>query len=257
MINQKLLNRSNALTCSAIVGAASTMLAQQPAIAQNVHPTVDRPNVLMLVVDDWNDWLPAMGHNEVITPNLDKLAARGVTFQYGHASATYCAPSRTSLMTGMNATTTGAYRDQIFYYDDPTIMDIPRYFKQNGYKTVGAGKLYHHMPGCIDTRSWDEYFIWNEDFRNLGWPYYAWDGESSCIPKKLPVSDVGQAIMDWKNNPNPPTHWMDFGAIPNEDESRMADTITTDFGAEFHPRFRQRARQGRHRLLRDARRART
>ena len=55
-------------------------------------------------------------------------------------------------MTGMNASTTDCYRDQFFYFEDPSIVDFPDWFKKNNYKTTGTGKLYHHMHGGIDPK---------------------------------------------------------------------------------------------------------
>ncbi|QQE13710.1 sulfatase [Planctomycetota bacterium] len=225
--------RSGLLAMSAVVGG-SLLLGQGEVMgAEGSGGEVVRPNVLMLAVDDWNDWLPALGDNRAITPNLDRLAARGVTMANGHSPAVYSAPSRTALMTGMNATTTGIYHDQIFYVADPSIEDLPRYFKKHGYKTVGAGKIYHHMPGCIDMRSWDEYFVWNPVNKKNGWSYEAWAPKTGLLPKELPVSEVGKNILSKGVSKVMPTHWMDFGVMPNDLEPKMADTITTDFGAKF------------------------
>ena len=88
------------------------------ALVANSAP---RPNVLFISVDDWNDWLGCFGHDQAKTPNLDKLAARGTIFRNAHTSAVYCAPSRTSLMLGLNPFTTGCYHDQPHFAADPEI----------------------------------------------------------------------------------------------------------------------------------------
>ena len=137
-----------------------------------------QPNVLFISVDDWNDWVGAHGGNQAKTPNLDKLAARGVTFRYAHAAAVYCAPSRTSLMTGLNPHTTGCYYDEPHFakQNQPEVKDLALWFRENGYFVTGGGKLYHHMPGFIDMRGWDDYFIWHEEFKTKGWGLKSWEG---------------------------------------------------------------------------------
>ncbi|MEO0333622.1 MAG: sulfatase-like hydrolase/transferase, partial [Bacteroidota bacterium] len=73
------------------------------SIGQNASP-----NVLFIAIDDLNDWLGVMeGHPDAKTPNMDKLAARGVLFQNAHCQAPLCGPSRASIMTGLRPSTTG------------------------------------------------------------------------------------------------------------------------------------------------------
>src|SRR3954449_1933590 len=72
------------------------------AIAQT--PASRRPNILMLSVDDMNDWVGCLGGYEgVHTPNIDRLAKRGVLFRNAHAASPLCNPSRTALFTGLRA----------------------------------------------------------------------------------------------------------------------------------------------------------
>ena len=69
-----------------------------------------RPNVLFIAIDDQNDWIGAMqGHPHAKTPHLDRIAARGTLFLNAHCQSPLCNPSRTSLMLGLRATTTGIY----------------------------------------------------------------------------------------------------------------------------------------------------
>ncbi|MDZ7724186.1 MAG: sulfatase [candidate division KSB1 bacterium] len=110
-----------------------------------------KKNVLFIAIDDLNDWIGCMrGHPNALTPNIDRLAARGTVFSNAHCQAPICGPSRASMMTGLLPSTTGIY-GQI---DDNDIREshattrecifLPDYFKQNGYKTMGIGKLFHH-----------------------------------------------------------------------------------------------------------------
>jgi arylsulfatase A-like enzyme len=119
----------------------------------------EHPNVLMICVDDLNDWLGCMGgHPNSITPNMDKLASKGVLFTNAHCQAPICGPSRASIMTGLRPSTTGIYGqiadDKISTAGEATngIVFLPEYFKNHGYYTMGKGKIFHnHAPkGVFD-----------------------------------------------------------------------------------------------------------
>ncbi len=107
-----------------------------------------KPNVLLIAIDDLNDWIGALnGHPDTKTPNIDRLAARGTLFANAHCQAPICNPSRTSLMFGMRPSTTGVYdnspnaaRTPAFYNQ---YVSMTRHFAQNGYKTLTTGKIYH------------------------------------------------------------------------------------------------------------------
>ena len=118
---------------------------------------VDRPNVLFIAVDDLNHWVGHLNRNpQTITPNVDRLAARGVSFTRAYCAAPACNPSRAALMGGMRPSTTGVYHNPDDYR--PHIrpeQTLNSYFRRNGYLTLGAGKIYH---GSFGRRSeWDDY----------------------------------------------------------------------------------------------------
>ena len=112
----------------------------------------ERPNVLFIAIDDLNDWIGCMGgHPDALTPNLDRLAKRGVLFTNAMCPAPSCLPSRNAMMTGHAPASTGLYRNlsgHFRMYDD--LKDtpiIPHYFQKHGYKTYGVGKLLHLGTG--------------------------------------------------------------------------------------------------------------
>jgi choline-sulfatase len=117
------------------------------AFAATAAHAADRPNVLFIAVDDLNDWIgPLGGHPQAKTPNLDRLAARGVTFTNAHCQAPMCNPSRTSLMTGKRPSTTGVYAlDPWFRTAEPLkdLVTFPQHFQASGYVTMATGKLHH------------------------------------------------------------------------------------------------------------------
>ena len=82
------------------------------ACALGVSPAIgaEKPNVLFIAIDDLNDWIGCLdGHPNALTPNMDRLASRGVLFSNAHCQAPICGPSRASLFTGLLPSTSGIY----------------------------------------------------------------------------------------------------------------------------------------------------
>jgi len=121
------------------------------------------PNVLMIAVDDLNDWVKCLrGHPQAKTPNIDRLAAKGVLFERAYCAAPLCNPSRTAILTGLRPTTTGIYGNLAWFRDIPEYQDwitIPQYFRQHGYTAATGGKIYHQAHGKFsDPIAWDEQY---------------------------------------------------------------------------------------------------
>ncbi len=117
-----------------------------------------RPNILFITVDDLNVWVHHLGRNrQVITPNIDRLASRGISFTNAHAASSVCNPSRTALFTGLRPSTSGVYGNTT---DWRTVIgegySLPGWLRRNGYYTFGVGKLFH-TPEQIRTNDWDQY----------------------------------------------------------------------------------------------------
>jgi len=159
-----------------------------------------RPNVLMIAVDDWNDWVGALGgHPQVKTPNLDRLASRGVLFTEAHTAAPICNPSRTALLTGRRPSTSGVYlNDQPWRIAMPDVITLPQHFRQNGYRVEGGGKVFHHGRGYNDPRSWDRYFFWNPAARANGWhDNYSFPPDPEPARPVTPMPSVSWRNFDW------------------------------------------------------------
>jgi arylsulfatase A-like enzyme len=116
-----------------------------------------RPNVLFIVLDDMNDWLGCYGgHPQVKSPNIDRLARRGVLFANAHCVSPICGPSRAAVLTGMRPETTGVYHNKGTYIDYvPDAVTFPEHFRAHGYHALAAGKVNHGL-GEPDPRLWDE-----------------------------------------------------------------------------------------------------
>jgi iduronate 2-sulfatase len=103
-----------------------------------------RPNVLLICVDDLKPLLGCYGDRVVRSPNIDRLAARGMTFERAYCNQAVCAPSRNSLLTGVRPTTLGIYDlGTNFRAAVPEAVTLPQFFKQNGYRVEGLGKIFH------------------------------------------------------------------------------------------------------------------
>lgn len=119
--------------------------------------TVAPVNVLMIVVDDLNTSLGCYGNTVVKSPNIDRLAARGVRFDRTHCQYPLCNPSRVSFLSGRRPETTGVYALSISARTAlPSSVMLPQFFRERGYFTAGAGKVYHNAK-MSDLLSWDFY----------------------------------------------------------------------------------------------------
>lgn len=123
-----------------------------------------RPNILFIPIDDLRPEMGCYENTVIKTPNMDKLAARGVVFNRAYCQQAVCNPSRASLLTGLRPDSVRVWDLQTdFRKNLPDIVTLPQVFKNNGYYTVGIGKTFHNtLP---DEKSW------NEDLHVNGYPF--------------------------------------------------------------------------------------
>ena len=139
------------------------LLAVALAVAPSAAPGSDRPNVLMIAVDDLNDWVGCLGgHPQVLTPNIDRLAERGTLFTNAHCQAPLCNSSRTSILTGLRPSTTGVYGLAPWFREVEELADVvslPQHLRANGYTASSVGKVYHggYPPARDREIEFDEY----------------------------------------------------------------------------------------------------
>lgn len=143
-----------------LLASTGAVLAAPSAQAQTSQKTsqaqTQRPNVLMILIDDLKPTLRSFGDGIAISPNIDRLAKRGVRFEHAYANQAVCAPSRINLMTSKRSTSTGIYdfgMDLRRYI--PNAITLPQLFKQAGYRSEAIGKVFHVGHGSHDdAASW-------------------------------------------------------------------------------------------------------
>ncbi|MFW5980927.1 MAG: sulfatase [Halanaerobiaceae bacterium] len=112
-------------------------------------------NVLFIPVDDLRPELGCYGNDDIISPNIDKLAQEGMVFQRAYCQQAVCGPSRASLLSGCRPDTIGEYNYDVRMRDHLSeIVSLPQHFKENGYETVSVGKVYHHLDD--DPQGWSK-----------------------------------------------------------------------------------------------------
>ncbi len=143
-----------------------------------------RPNVLLIYVDDLNDRLGCYGDTIAQTPHIDQLAAEGTLFKRPYCQQALCGPSRASMLTGLRPSTLGVlslkedFRKR--WKDHPT---LPELFRQNGYFTARSGKVFHkgvpdaiaqQSPGADVPEAWDKAIdVPGYELNNNGYYYNA------------------------------------------------------------------------------------
>lgn len=181
------------------------LLTTQATLTGAEAELTSRPNIVMIAIDDLNDWIePLGGHPDVKTPAMNRLAERGLTFTNAHCQAPLCNPSRTSLMTGKRPTSTGVYGLSPWIRNVPELADLvtlPQHFSRHGYRTLIGGKIYHGSNGRRKGKGQKQ----NQECD-------AWGPNASVgvrpKAKLIPPTPGGNHVL------------MDWGTFPHRDEDK-------------------------------------
>ncbi len=129
------------------------------------HRRMEKPNILFIAIDDLRPELGCYGVDHAISPNIDEIAANGICFTNAYCQSAVCNPSRASLMTGLRPNSNKVWDLWTDFRETvPDVVTLPQYFKQNGYHSVGIGKIYHNTKP--DSLSWSE-----EKLHIKGYPF--------------------------------------------------------------------------------------
>ncbi|PHN02387.1 sulfatase [Flavilitoribacter nigricans] len=191
------------IVCSITLSAlAITACNDDPSETQQAPP-----NVLLIAVDDLNDWVGCMGgHPQAKTPNIDYLASRGVLFTNAHCQSPVCNPSRASLMTSLYPSSSGIYFLNPDLKQSPVAVKnklMPQRFVEEGYHVTGVGKLFHNGGGQNETY-----------IPNYGGQF----GGFGPMPEKKISTYPGHPLWDW-------------GVYPERDE-QMPDHQIAEWATE-------------------------
>lgn len=159
-------SRSPLLSFSLVLVALAAMVA----VPLRGAAEESRPNVLFIMADDLNNSLGCYGHPLVKSPNIDRLAERGVRFDRAYCQFPLCGPSRNSMLTGLYPNSTGIIRNSlIFRQTIPKHHPMPQAFRLQGYFAGRIGKLYHYnVPKSIGTNGHDDPGSWELELNPAG-----------------------------------------------------------------------------------------
>jgi arylsulfatase A-like enzyme len=187
------------LVATLIVVALALVAATTRAAAADVQPDQDRPNVLLICVDDLRPQLGCYGHAEMWTPAIDQLAREGRLFDRHYVQVPTCGASRAALLTGRYPARPGAYDNGALatrpMEEAAHSVSLPQLFKQHGYRTVSIGKISHEPSGLRPDGSPELPFSWDEIATPTGkwgtaWnAFFAYADGSTRIPGKSPSTE--------------------------------------------------------------------
>lgn len=195
----------------------------------------EKMNVLFISIDDLKTTLGCYGNEQIISPHIDELAAMGVTFQNSYCQQAVCAASRTSVFTGMRPDRTGVVDLKTDMRDiNPDVVTLPQLLKQNGYTTVGMGKVYHGARNN-DPISWTIPFMEDKEFDYAEGFSYPANGKYQAPEIHEAIKGAKKQKLNWKEtnkylkskNMSPSVECMDIPDHAYEDGALALQAIKT------------------------------
>jgi arylsulfatase A-like enzyme len=174
--------------------ASLATIAAASVSGNNYGEEKKRPNILFIAFDDLNDWVNCLGGypGKIYTPNIDALAASGTLFTNAHCAIPLCNASRTSTLTGFSPMKTGVFYNDTQWRQQSQLKNavtLPQLFRNNGYRAVGAGKIFHFH----DALSWDDF--WPDNFH--GFPEEPVAADNEHPRKGGPPQNRIDSTFDW------------------------------------------------------------
>ncbi|KAK7097570.1 hypothetical protein V1264_004525 [Littorina saxatilis] len=187
---------------------------------------LSRPNVLFLVVDDLRPKLGCYGETNMVTPNIDQLAAKSLVFERAYVQQALCSPSRTSFLTGRRPDTTRTYDLHVYFRDIAgNYTTLPQHFKNNGYITQSVGKIFH--PGSTSGNTDDYPFSWTFPARHAPSLKYFYD--KICPGPDGKLYDNAVCPLERSQIPS--------GKLPDEENADFAVSFLQNRSVDQKPFF--------------------
>jgi arylsulfatase A-like enzyme len=201
-----------------------------------------RTNILFIAVDDLNDWVGFLqGHPQARTPNMDRLAARGIAFANASCPAPLCGPVRAAVFSGHEPYRTGVYdNDDDIRRLAPKLVLMPTHFQAQGYRTFGTGKLLHQRrPELYDEsfmpeQRWSPFERGQVDYTPEELPSKGTDNPRHVIPMgpgKPPVILPLNRMPSDRRPDSPTAESFDWGPVDVPD-SAMGDAQVAGWAAQ-------------------------
>lgn len=181
-----------------------------------------QPNILLVIADDLGTQLGAYGDRQAITPNLDRLARRGVVFERAYCQFPLCNPSRTSLLSGLRPQVTGVLDN----FTEPRrlrsdLRFLPEELSAQGYLTFKAGKILHATyEGAI---TWEQVGALDGSLRRLprrtqeGGPARVGAKKHGLVAQMPPRAGVDESLDQF--------FWQE---VSDDLASRLTDAVAAD-----------------------------
>ncbi|KAK7097573.1 hypothetical protein V1264_004527 [Littorina saxatilis] len=221
----KMLFRVEFGLCACILFTVTSSVSGRQDPVSEWKSASSRPNVLFLVVDDLRPKLGCYGETNMVTPNIDQLAASSVRFDRAYVQFALCGPSRTSFLTSRRPESTRVFNLYTYWRDVAgNYTTLPQHFKQSGYITQSVGKVFH--PGKSSGGDDDYPLSWTNK------PYHGDKGGNS----------------GYKNNseqcPGPDGKLHDYAVCPvnvsQTPHKILEDIDLADFSVDFLKNYRHK-----------------
>ncbi len=182
-----------------------------------------KPNVLFIAVDDLRPELGCYGQSQIQSPNIDKLAESGLTFNRAYCNIPVCGASRASILTGMRPNRTRFVNYDCWQDKEvPGTVSLPMHFKNNGYTTISLGKVYHHITDGAG--SWSE-TPWFPQGDWKGWQAYVLPESHAQTSSNSNIGGINGPSFE---APDAPDHIYPDGMIAEEAIRKLRDFKNTE-----------------------------